>query len=340
MDYFEEILKLKQGALFTKMVELLKNYKYKTTVVDGKYIYGKGNIPVMVIAHLDTVHREIPKVICYSYDGNTIMSPQGIGGDDRCGVYIITRLLAKNLKPHVLFCCDEETGGIGAREFAKSKIKPNLNYIVEFDRRGEDDAVFYDCDNPEFTSFIEDVGFKEAYGTFSDISVIAPALGIAAVNLSSGYYSEHTAHEYIRADHMEKTIKRAIELLKKKSVQYKYIEAYHEPVASKWKNTWQNYDMWERNYRLTDYGLDEIEIEDYYPTIRLMWIEEGWYEVDGKFIEVQPLEYLIGEDDIIYFADFEMCSYTETDLTIYDESFRPIKFKDDLPDNMYEEMEL
>ena len=45
-------------------------------------------------------------------------------------------------------------------------------------------------------SFIESTGyFKTAWGSVSDISTIAPALGVAAVNLSSGYFDEHTTRE-------------------------------------------------------------------------------------------------------------------------------------------------
>jgi putative aminopeptidase FrvX len=68
------------------------------------------------------------------------MSPYGIGGDDRAGVYMIMQIL-KAARCHVLFCEDEETGGNGAREFTKSSIHPEIHYIVELDRRDTNDAV-------------------------------------------------------------------------------------------------------------------------------------------------------------------------------------------------------
>lgn len=63
----------------------------KTIQKDNGYLYAKGTHPVLLVAHLDTVHKKSPKTILYSKDGNTIMSLEGIGGDDRCGVIMILR---------------------------------------------------------------------------------------------------------------------------------------------------------------------------------------------------------------------------------------------------------
>ena len=165
-----------------------------------------------------------------------MMSPQGIGGDDRCGVYIILSLLKQlSVRPHILFTMDEEIGGIGAKAFAgyiaNNKIL-NLKYIVEYDRKGNNDAVFYDCDNDDFTNFVEKFGFTRAYGTFSDISVIAPELGVAAVNLSSGYYNPHTEHEYVSMKDMENIIKMSLNMLNAECESFEYIEmkSYRYPI--------------------------------------------------------------------------------------------------------------
>ena len=133
------------------------------------------------------------------------MSPQGIGGDDRCGVFALVKIyLSAQVKPWLLFTCDEEVGGLGAQYFCQlhsQGLLPNeldaLKFIVEIDRKGKNDAVYYDCDNPDFEAYIAGKGFTTALGSFSDISLIAPELGVAAVNLSSGYYNAHTLHEFI-----------------------------------------------------------------------------------------------------------------------------------------------
>ena len=138
---FEEIFQFSQERLKQALeTELIEN-GYAVRKQRG-FLYAEGTVPVLLVAHLDTVHRTQPETICYSTDGTVMMSPQGIGGDDRAGVYMILRLIQR-VHCHVLFCEDEETGGHGARAFTKSGIKPEVNYIVELDRTGSNDAVFY-----------------------------------------------------------------------------------------------------------------------------------------------------------------------------------------------------
>ena len=142
------------------------------------------------------------------------------------------------VKPWLLFTCDEEVGGVGASAFCtrfqKGKLPKkeleSLKMLVEIDRKGRNDAVYYDCDNPEFEEYITSKGFETDFGSFSDISLIAPALGVAAVNLSSGYYNAHTQHEYIDRKHLNATVKKVVEIVadaaKPDFPQYEYIESY------------------------------------------------------------------------------------------------------------------
>lgn len=215
--------KLKQN-LRAELVRL--GYAEKTLHNKSKFLYAEGDAPYMLVAHLDTVHKDLPSVICYSSDGNYMMSPQGIGGDDRCGVYIILELLNKlSYRPYILFTMDEEVGALGAMAFADYIAKgdiPALKYIVEYDRKGNKDCVFYACDNKEFVSFVEGFGFKEEYGTFTDICEIAPTMGVAAVNLSSGYYNPHTEHEYVSMKDMKNIIDASYKMLCTECDVFKY----------------------------------------------------------------------------------------------------------------------
>ena len=148
-------------------------------------------------------------------------SPQGIGGDDRCGCYALVKVYKQStVKPWLLFTCEEEIGGIGAQAFCDCHARgllpaelDALKFIVEIDRRGSNDAVFYDCDNPEFEEYVTSKGFKTAFGSFSDISVIAPVLDVAAVNLSAGYYNAHRLNEYIVCSELEHTIQKVVEIV-------------------------------------------------------------------------------------------------------------------------------
>jgi hypothetical protein len=224
---FEDILRKSQQALKKALMSELNHLGYKTQTKQG-FIYAKGTLPVMLVAHLDTVHKEQVQLICYSTDKSIVMSPQGIGGDDRAGVYMILQIIKKH-RCHVLFCEDEEIGGIGASAFVKSGINPKINYIVELDRRGTNDVVFYDCDNSEFTKFVTGFGFKEQVGSFSDIAIVAPELGITAVNISAGYFNEHSKSEYVDLNAVAKNIERVGEMVSAKSDAFEYIEAVYFP---------------------------------------------------------------------------------------------------------------
>ena len=181
MKKIEEFLTPTQRELFRKLTVMYEN----AVVRKGSYILVPGKAPVMLVAHLDTVHREPVKTICRSDNGNILMSPQGIGGDDRCGVYaLVTAHERAAVKPWLLFTCDEEVGGVGASafcaEYDKGKMPKGLSSlkaIIEIDRKGRDDAVYYDCANTDFESYITKKGFKTQFGSFSDISVVAPKLG-------------------------------------------------------------------------------------------------------------------------------------------------------------------
>ena len=137
---FEQIFRLEQSELKAALTEELKACGYRPQSKKG-VLYAPGEVPVMLVAHMDTVHRQPVNRICYSTDGMVMMSPEGIGGDDRAGIYMILRII-QQAKCHVLFCEDEETGGQGARKFTQRSIRPNINYIIEMDRRGANDAVF------------------------------------------------------------------------------------------------------------------------------------------------------------------------------------------------------
>lgn len=234
MRPLEEFIKPTQEELFKKLKDMFVG---KTSSCKNSYVLVHGEALIMLVAHLDTVHKEPVRQICKTSNGTILMSPQGIGGDDRCGVYaLVTVYERSNIKPWLLFTCDEEIGGVGVKQFCikhqKGKLPKELDdlkLIVEIDRKGNNDAVYYDCENPEFEDYITSKGFKTDFGSFSDISYVAPELKTAAVNLSSGYYNAHTLHEYIHRKQLNATVRKVVEIVadcaKPDFPKYEYIEA-------------------------------------------------------------------------------------------------------------------
>ena len=231
---FINICRFDQARLKIYLESVLGGVGYKTINEKG-FLFAQGNVPVLLTAHLDTVHKEPVKDFYEDVkDGkHVISSPQGIGGDDRCGVYIIREIITKTeLRPSILFCEDEEIGGVGSDLFCESPysyLLDDMKFIIELDRANANDAVFYSCDNPEFAQFIEkETGFKRAWGSFSDICNLSPECGIASVNLSTGYYDAHTLGEYVVMEEMLNTAKVVEKLLRRATEdeceQYEYVE--------------------------------------------------------------------------------------------------------------------
>ena len=69
---------------------------------------------------------------------------------------------------------------------------------------------------------INGFGFQTAFGSFSDISILAPKLDLAAVNLSTGYYNAHRVNEFVRLDEVEKLIGRVKTLLQAETGRFSY----------------------------------------------------------------------------------------------------------------------
>lgn len=199
------------------LISILHKYKYENIVIrTDSYILAEGDIPVCLVAHIDTVFDTYRNYIfnedtewLYDQEKDVMWKPLGAGFDDRAGIYSILRILKSGLRPHIIITDREEVGGMGAKQLVEDIPQCPFsccNFLLQLDRRGFNDAVFYQCDNKEFIDYIESFDFQKAYGTFSDISFIAPQWGIAAVNLSVGFMDEHTESERLYCNYCDNTI--------------------------------------------------------------------------------------------------------------------------------------
>jgi len=266
----KELCKIKESTLLKRMPKHSNQYyNQKNIITDNKnYIFCKGNIPVMLNAHLDTVHHQPIKEIYHDQDQNVYFSPQGMGGDDRAGIYSILQILESGYKPYVLFTTGEELGGIGARKFIKDFPKNiyKIKYIIALDRKGEGEAVFYDIDSQDFISYILQFGFIEEFGSFSDISIIAPKWRTVACNLSVGYDHAHQKQEIINLNSTHKTIEKVKTMLDESinlKKPFKYKEIKHIPLTYSYYGRYP-YNIYYNNKNKKKKSKKEKEKEDYY----------------------------------------------------------------------------
>lgn len=284
---FESICRMSQKELKIHVSNELRK-EYKEVYTGDGYVYAQGTFPVLLVAHLDTVHKKLPTTIFYDYTKDAYSSPNGIGGDDRCGVYMIFEVL-KRFKCSVLFCEDEEIGGIGAKKFIQTDVAKRLsfNYAIEFDRRGSNDAVFYDCDNEDFENFITKEYYETAFGSYSDISTVAPFLKCAAVNLSCGYYAAHTENEYVVLHEMEESIEQACKILERttENDKFEYIEAkysgYYGGYYGYGYGGYRGASSGKKQNNYYDYGYSGYDVyDDDFVTMYYYLIE--FYDLNGN----------------------------------------------------------
>lgn len=233
-----KLLKLLHKELLKKDYTVLTNEK-------EEYLYGfpreETDIPVVLVAHVDTVHRKPPELVFYDSNNRVMWSPEGLGADDRAGVFAITEII-KEYRVPVIFTTGEEWGGKGAKALIKD-IPDNPNdykVVIQLDRRGANDCVFYSNDADEFHSYIEEFGFKKTTGSFSDISVIGPAWKVNSVNLSIGYVDEHRNTEHLFVNRMESTVDKVLELLKNPIPDIEYKEKEYKATVHDTGSYWDS----------------------------------------------------------------------------------------------------
>lgn len=273
---FNTIARMQQSALVRSMAKYVrKYYPQKDVVATKQYILAAGEIPVMLVAHMDTVFKSPPDRIYYDQKQHIMWSPQGLGADDRAGVYLIWKIIQAGYRPHICLTTDEEIGGLGATAVVKNFPKhpfSNLKYIIELDRQGMNDCVFYSCANDAFTEFIENYDFISEWGTYSDISDICPVWGVAGVNLSVGYIGEHRETEILNTNALLSTYNKVCKMLNDaKYDEVPFFEYIQDPYEKYYFNLLKKYSVGNNSWEI---DLDENDddwvyaqkLSGYYPS--------------------------------------------------------------------------
>ncbi|UKK52696.1 hypothetical protein [Prevotella sp. E2-28] len=177
---------------------------------------GESDTYPCLASHIDQVqdhHSKDFKV--FEYNGDVFAwsakshEQQGLGADDKNGIFICLELLKKFDVMKVAFFVGEEVGCKGSSAVDLGFFK-DCRFIVEPDRRGGGDlitemSVGKVCSD----DFIAATGYKEfgytfARGTITDVGeLVERGVGISCLNLSCGYYDAHTDNEMTILDELE-----------------------------------------------------------------------------------------------------------------------------------------
>jgi di/tripeptidase len=220
-----------------------------------------------VVSHMDTVHRSHSELIesktnliiessTYSEgeDGEmtTLIAKHpitkeqtGIGGDDKCGVYVCLEMFERFDVLKGAFFVEEEIGMLGSRH-ADDKFFENVGYAIQFDAPSSNwiseicsGVKLFDEDfKGEIKGTLNECGYtKFSVDPFTDVNQLASKYDFNCLNLGCGYYRQHTNSEYVVVEEVFDSIMAGYKLITKLGIK-KYT---HKKVEKKSVLTETNY---------------------------------------------------------------------------------------------------
>lgn len=216
--------KLLEQYLLAEAAGVVSHIMREEEAVKGTIVYGdnywyfpdrlEGVTRPLLVAHVDTVCSPFPpyEVVRQGY---RIINPSGVlGADDRAGVFAALEL-RKRTGIGVLLCDEEESGAHGARAAARElgDIIKRHPYMIELDRKGHRQVVYYRQECEAFYEHLESYGFRKEWGSFSDISVLSRELDLPGANVSIGFNLQHTKFEYLDLYSLWDTIERVQQMI-------------------------------------------------------------------------------------------------------------------------------
>ena len=216
-------------------IEFEVDSKGNVYLTKGKDRMTLGEYYPCVVSHIDTVHRSHIELIeknirldivdkgngdLIAYNPLTELQT-GIGGDDKCGVFVCLSLFLELDILKGAFFVEEEIGMLGSKE-ADPKFFKNVGYAIQFDAPSAN-WITEVCSgvkifDPEFKNKIKTVLSEGGYTKFSndpftDVNQLSQKFDFNCLNLGCGYYEQHRDSEYVVVDEVMKSLHMGIKLI-------------------------------------------------------------------------------------------------------------------------------
>jgi di/tripeptidase len=210
-----------------------KGYDYYKDSLNNIYITkGKAEYYPCFVAHTDTVHKvnNNLKVVQLVEGDRTILTgidsvtnrPSGIGGDDKCGVFLCLEMLDTLDNVKVALFVSEEIGCIGSRQ-ADPKFFKNVGYAIQYDSpKGNSMSMSLMgmdlfSENTEFGKKVSQPILEHGITNwdrhpYTDIWPLMEKFKFSCLNLAAGYHRYHTNDEYVVVDEVENAFNLGIKL--------------------------------------------------------------------------------------------------------------------------------
>ena len=318
-------------------------------------VKGKSDTYPCVAAHMDQVQDFHSKDFTVVEIGGDLIgwSPrshkqQGLGADDKNGIYICLEMLRRFDAIKVAFFVGEEVGCKGSSQ-VDLKFFEDCRFIIEPDRRGSSDLITsMFCGGVCSDKFIEDIhykdyGYKETSGTVTDVGELTErGVGISCLNLSCGYYEAHTDHEITVLPDLANCLEFVSDIIENctavypfeggRSTYYSGYSGYggmsrglygygYGSYGSKKYDSWYDDDKWWKKEQVTE----EVDSEDEY-------YNAGYYDEDcgtmSEYLEIQPD---LTFDQVLTFCaeDFHATHMVSDYASVLRDLYEMFKWEDD-----------
>lgn len=242
---------------FIKKILTENNIPFKEDDNKNIYCLNYKNEPLLS-SHTDCVGTAeagyyVNLINIYSYGDDEILKGIGnIGGDDKCGVFLILLYLLSGKPINAVFSRCEEIGGADGIEHLLPIIKDDeifksIPYCIVLDRKNSGDII---CTkngygSQKFESALYEIGKKFGYapvlGGSSDMNKIKEYMN--GCNLSVGYYNPHSNTEFVSLNDLFNAWNYLNELIKKMPRDLPL-----EKIEPKTYNNWGNWDYYRNLY--------------------------------------------------------------------------------------------
>jgi putative aminopeptidase FrvX len=294
--------------------DMMNIYATKGELTDGEFY-------PMFIAHTDTVHNKVDKIIvkeeslvrpntfgksfgndevpclkAYTEDGN----PTGIGGDDKCGIFICLELIKQLDKVKIGLFVSEETGCHGSSKCDENFLK-DVGYITQYDAPGNhliseicSGVRLFERDSEFFEKTLKVI--ENSFGNemlvqshpYTDISQLKKKSDVSCINMSCGYYNMHSNQEFVSIDDVKNSIEAGKNMVKE--LGFKKYEYVYKPIVYTQQTVMNSLIQYKDDYE------DENEIETIHnlETIDVIEESDGLYLIDS--FDGNP--FFVSDDDL------------------------------------------
>jgi len=227
-----------EDQMITYLTSILeeKGYSHYQDTIGNIYVTkGDSELYPCFVSHIDTVHRINNDLIVIENENGNLSGqcsvtgdPSGIGGDDKCGVYLCLEMLDEHEAVKVAFFVREEYGMIGSKE-ADPEFFKDVKYAIQFDSPEGDSMsltlrgqYLFDTSS-EFGKIVSPILIERGitkwqHHPYTDAYQLLTKFDFPCLNIAAGYHQYHSPDEYVVPSEVENSSMLGLELVEALSV--------------------------------------------------------------------------------------------------------------------------